>query len=355
MTAAGRATVAALAVGAGIAFMAATVRTDDPVSSNVRFTGEIIRIFERKCQPCHASDGLSMPLSTYRDARAWGRSIREEIVEQRMPPWPAARGYGRFRNDLSLSARDTTMVLSWVDGGMPRGDDKDLPAPAPAPESPAPDVRIPLPAQQVAALDDHLVRRVTLPATAIDPSRPIARVALVPGTARVMRGALIYSAMLSGGPQWIGAWLPWQHDAAPPEGHAFRRPRGSHVTVELHYRGAEQPLTDASVLEVYYAAPPAQPVDEITVAGTNARQLPHDAAVWAIVPSASEQVTSMQVTARRPDGSSDVLLWMPRLQHDWPHALLLDGPVRLPAGTTVSLITHPAGAAAAARLSLLRD
>jgi hypothetical protein len=354
MTRTSRALVTTLAVGSALVFAGTSVRTDDPISSNVRFTGEVIRIFARKCEPCHASNGLSMPLSTYRDARAWGRSIREEIVEQRMPPWPAARGYGRFRNDLSLSARETMTVLSWIDGGMPRGDDKDLPNVAPAAEAAAPDLRIALPPQRIPALADHYVQRVTLPASALDPSRAIARVRLAPGSPAVMRGAIIYATAPQQELRWLGAWLPWQHDAGPPDGHAFHLAAGWQFSIELHYRGADQASSDASFVEVYYAPAGTKGIDQVTVAGAGAAPLSKAAALWAIVPSASAPATSLQLTARRPDGSSEILLWMPRLHHDWPQALVLDAPVRLPAGTTVSLITHPSGAATA-RLSLLQN
>lgn len=345
---------AALAIGlaATIAYGSTTVRTDDPVSSNVRFTGEIVRIFSRKCEPCHAGDGLAMPLSNYRDVRAWGRAIREEIVEQRMPPASAARGYGRFRNDLSLSARETLTVLSWIDGGMPRGDDKELPAPAAAGEPRKPDLRLALPSQRVPALEDHLVRRVTIPASGLDPARAIARIAIVPGSAGVVRGAFVYAVTPGADPRWIGAWLPWQRDAAPPDGHGFTLRRGAQFSVELHYRGADNEVTDTPFVEVYYAAPNARKVDQLTVGAETAR-LAAAASVWAIVPSTGSGTASLQVTARRPDGSTDILLWMPKMHHEWPQALVLDAPVKLPAGTTVSLITHPADAGARVRLSLL--
>ena len=74
----------------------APLEADDPVSSSVSFNREIIRIIQRKCEPCHAPGGLSMSLSDYRDARAWGRAIREELVEHRMPPAIVARGYRRY-------------------------------------------------------------------------------------------------------------------------------------------------------------------------------------------------------------------------------------------------------------------
>ena len=38
-----------------------------------------------------------------------------------MPPWTAVRGYGHFANDISLSAREMEIILSWADGGAPSG------------------------------------------------------------------------------------------------------------------------------------------------------------------------------------------------------------------------------------------
>jgi hypothetical protein len=344
-----RLVVPALTLAAALLVSGARVRTDDPVSSSVRFTGEIVRILDRRCLACHDARGLSMPLANYRDVRAWGRAIREEIVEQRMPPWSAARGYGRFRNDLSLTAREMTTVLSWIDGGMPRGDDRDLP-PGPAPAAAAaPDLRVALPPQRVPALEEQLVRRVTV-TIPIDLDRPIARVVLVPGAREVLRGALIYDAA----DRWIGAWLPWQRETASPSPHAVRLGRDPRVTVELHYRGGDAEIADESTLEVYYAPKTAPLVDEISVDGRSPAPLPRNATLWAIVPTTGGGTRSLELKARRPDGATDVLLWIPQVHPEWPQAFVLDTPLALPAGTTVSLVAQPPGTAARARLGLLR-
>src|SRR5947207_374229 len=113
------------AVLVAVAF--ARLDADDPVSTNVSFNREIVRIIQRKCEPCHAPGGLAIPLSDYRDVRAWGRAIREELVEHRMPPPIVARGYGRYETDPSLTAREIATFLAWLDGGMPRGDEADRP------------------------------------------------------------------------------------------------------------------------------------------------------------------------------------------------------------------------------------
>jgi len=44
-----------------------------------------------------------------------------------MPPWFADPNHGEFANNPSLSQKDVDTIVAWVDGGAPKGDDKDLP------------------------------------------------------------------------------------------------------------------------------------------------------------------------------------------------------------------------------------
>ena len=37
-----------------------------------------------------------------------------------MPPWGAVKGFGHFRNDMSLSEREIALISSWVEEGRPR-------------------------------------------------------------------------------------------------------------------------------------------------------------------------------------------------------------------------------------------
>ena len=63
-----------------------------------------------------------MSLVTYEDARPWASAMREEVLARRMPKWHAARGYGEFANDPTLSPFDIALIVAWVDGGAARGD-----------------------------------------------------------------------------------------------------------------------------------------------------------------------------------------------------------------------------------------
>jgi hypothetical protein len=60
-----------------------------------------------------------MPLTTYTEAKPWARAIKEAVLTRHMPNWRAARGYGDFSNDPSLSPFEIALIVAWVDGGAP--------------------------------------------------------------------------------------------------------------------------------------------------------------------------------------------------------------------------------------------
>ena len=100
----------------------------DPITTKVMFNKEIVRIFQRHCLACHNSETISnISLATYAQARPWAKAFKEEVLENRMPPYQAVKGFGRFHDDYSLTQREIDQIVSWVEGGAPKGDDKDLP------------------------------------------------------------------------------------------------------------------------------------------------------------------------------------------------------------------------------------
>ena len=110
----------------------------DPPRTTVTWAGDIARLVQARCTRCHAPDGKGpMSLVTYEDARPWASAMREEVLARRMPKWHAARGYGEFSNDPTLSPFDIALIVAWVDGGAVRGDLSKAAQPLPARPSPA--------------------------------------------------------------------------------------------------------------------------------------------------------------------------------------------------------------------------
>jgi hypothetical protein len=101
----------------------------DVITTKVTFNREIVRLFNTHCISCHHDGGTAFSLATYKQARPWAKAIGEEVLQRRMPPWGAVKGFGDFRNDQGLTAEQLELIVDWEEGGAPEGEDKDLPPP----------------------------------------------------------------------------------------------------------------------------------------------------------------------------------------------------------------------------------
>jgi len=113
--------LAACAAGAFFVLGARAIDAHERITTKVTWEREIAPIFRARCVSCHRPDGPqgSIPLSSYKEARPWAAAIKEEVMTRRMPKWAAARGYGDFANDPSLSPFEVALIAAWVDGGAP--------------------------------------------------------------------------------------------------------------------------------------------------------------------------------------------------------------------------------------------
>ena len=53
-----------------------------PITTKIVFNREIAQIFQKKCFQCHTDGNVSVPLTTYKEARPWAVAIKEEILER---------------------------------------------------------------------------------------------------------------------------------------------------------------------------------------------------------------------------------------------------------------------------------
>jgi hypothetical protein len=173
---------------------------------------------------CHRADSSpeSIPLSTYKEARPWAAAIKEEVMTRRMPKWAAARGYGDFANDPSLSPFEIALIAAWVDGGAPEAPTRGPPA-APTPAAPRtpPSYQPPRGVTRALACGDQALAGRLLGV------RP-----------RLEKGGEAgISAVLPSGRTEIVAWIR-RYDPAYPDTYWLRRPldlpRGSRLRVDAH-------------------------------------------------------------------------------------------------------------------------
>src|SRR6186997_1448783 len=106
-------------------------------TKTITFTKDVAPILQQKCQVCHQPDSIGpMPLISYEDAREYAEKISRKVSQRLMPPWHIDRTIGiqEFKNDRSLSDEQIATLVGWADGGMQRGDPKDMPPAARFPD-----------------------------------------------------------------------------------------------------------------------------------------------------------------------------------------------------------------------------
>ena len=133
--------VVPLLVGAGVMLSA-----HDVFSTKITWSREISRLVYIRCASCHREGGSSFALTTFEQARPWAKAIKEEVLERRMPPFAAVKGFGDIRDDQALTQEEIHLISDWVEGGSPEGDPALLPkdphfqAPSPLPATSGPEL-----------------------------------------------------------------------------------------------------------------------------------------------------------------------------------------------------------------------
>jgi hypothetical protein len=106
----------------------ALLRAHTFYSTKITWSKDVSRIVYKNCISCHQPGGSSFSLMTYKDARPWAEAIKQQVLQRRMPPWNAVKGFGEFRDDHGLTQEDLEIIGEWVEGGMPEGNPNHLPA-----------------------------------------------------------------------------------------------------------------------------------------------------------------------------------------------------------------------------------
>ncbi len=98
----------------------------DPITTQITWNRDISRIVYNRCSSCHHDGGAAFSLMNYQVARPWAKAIKEEVLERRMPPFAAVKGFGEVKDEDALTQEELHLIADWVEGGSPEGDDPKL-------------------------------------------------------------------------------------------------------------------------------------------------------------------------------------------------------------------------------------
>ena len=340
---------------AGAVVWPRAVMSHGSATTTVLFDREIVRILNERCVMCHADNSLSFPLVTYEQTWLQGRSMRSSVLRRHMPPWTAVAGYGDFSNDNRLTMRETQFLVSWVEGLGPRNAGKVFlnvvdPGGGAAAEVRAtthadhwrlgePDLVRTLSPLTVTGNERDVVKRTVID-LGLSTTRQVRALEFMPGDRRVVRAAT-FSVERTG--QWLGSWTPWHGFVTLPENVAYRLPAGTRIVADIHYRGAGESVVDRGTLGVFFAKSPAREsaTDLVIDARPNGRtRITAATTVWAIQPEIVAGLSSLEVSARRSDGGTLVLLALTEPSPDWPTPYLLKTPTRLDRGSELFVVAR---------------
>jgi hypothetical protein len=308
-----------------------------PNVAQVFWSTDIAPIIEHRCLTCHVAGGFGpMSLATFDESRVWAKAMRTEVLSRRMPPWPAARGFGDFTNDHSLTPLEVELITAWADGGTPAGP----PGVAQvnttvqpgrrsaAGAARAPDLVLRAPAVENAG---GRLERLTVP-TGLTQGRWITGWEFRPGNRSLIERAAL--AVAPGVP--LGTWTPLDAVVHFPAGVAQRIEAGARLVLEMRYRKSAEPQRDQSDLTLYFGPRPSRELRHLQLP-CGPYPLDRDIAVLAVNLQASAAGTPIELVARRPDSTVEPLCVVRRYQPEYSLTYRLRTEARLPAGTVMDV------------------
>ena len=332
------------------------------------FTKDVAPIFYKSCIECHRATMFApFSLTSYEDARPWLRAIKQRVQARTMPPWGSDMPHGLFRNDPRLSDQEVETIVSWIDGGAPKGDLADMPKMPPLAEgwtigkpdaiySMTEDFNIPA----TGTIEYKYIRiPVNLPEdrwyTAVE-IKPTARANVhhiiaytEPSSDKPTRPGNTF------GPTNITGVSPNKPGLIFEPGIAKLLRAHQDIIVQIHYTTNGKEAVDRTQIGIIFAKEPPKQVHVTGLAVQSRFVIPAGDAnaevkvVWeakqdfvmtSLTPHMHVRGKDMTYTAFYPDGTSEVLLAVPRYDFNFQITYELAKPKTIPAGTKIEVVAH---------------
>ena len=352
--------VAVLALGLVVAGGRRDTQAHKGITSPYTYNKDIFPIVRDKCGQCHVEGGPApMALLKWNDgpdsATPWAEGIRELLITGQMPPWYVDPKGPAIKGGYALTPAESDKLITWATGGNPQGDADKKPAPVTHQarwSAGAPDLALQMEAEYTMPAATTEETKQFVISTGLGEARWLKAVDLLPGTASIVRNAVV---SIENGPV-LAVWVPGDDLIAAPSGAAFRLPAGAKLLLQVHYEKKWQnegkAITDRSTVGLYFTDAPvsgreiqsiaiAGPVSEAAVAKELSGVITGSARVVAVRPSLDQVYGSFTVQAVTAAGRRVPLLTLRTPRPEWPRRYWLAEPVELPAGTKVEVSMTP--------------
>lgn len=388
-----------LCLSAGVALAAVSVfgwqtSASDKSASAVTFSKDVATILHNNCASCHRPGEIApMSLLSYKEARPWAKSIRQVVLDRTMPPWLADPQHGAFANDRRLSQKDIDIIVAWVDDGAKEGDLKDLP---PAPKFPAegwklgtPDVVLPMTLEASVPADGVVAYRHFVVPTNFTEDKYVQFAEIRRGDPSVVHHVIVSVREPGQGPMppageinlgaaanregeartaqqqpgqrgntpdgMLVGWAPGMSPLLLKPGQAKLIKKGSVLIFQMHYTTNGQASKDRTSVGLYFAKAPVE--KRVITTGAVARNLvippgepsyeskasfifKEDSHIVSFMPHMHVRGKDFEYKLVYPDGTSKILLRVPRYDFNWQLVYFMKEPVAAPKGSRIECVAH---------------
>ena len=330
----------------------------------VSYTQDIVPILEDNCVSCHREGGIGpWAMNSHTMVLGFSQMMKEVLMTRRMPPGQIDTHVSKaIMNAAGLSVADKQKLVSWIDAGSPQDGDTDpLAQLEPLNQKFSmgePDLVYTVPAQAIPAsgIVDYRYVPVELD---LDKDAWVSAMEFVPGDHEVLHHVIAYVSSpadksvrgrATGASQGesVGGFAPGRPGDRFRDNSGRLIRKGSSLLLQMHYTTAGRETTDETQIGIYLHDNPPTYVMGGGVAGQRrflvppgakdhalegVQEIERDAYLYDMMPHMHYRGKYMSYTAEYPDGTSELLLSVPKYDFNWQFSYALKDPVFLPAGS----------------------
>ncbi|MBK8035521.1 MAG: EF-hand domain-containing protein [Verrucomicrobiaceae bacterium] len=339
--------------------------------TSITYHRDVARILQQNCVTCHRENGIApFALDDLAEVTDRAKVIKRVITEGTMPPWfaaPVAEGKDNpWANDCSLSTRDKTDLITWLESAnRPLGDPADAPAPLVFEDEwtiGKPDLIVQLPRPVSIKADGYMPYQFLTAQTTLTEDKWVSGYEIVPTDRTVVHHVIVNVHTKGGkvrdrdegsGGYWA-AYVPGNASQVYPAGFARKLPAGSTVSFQIHYTPSGKATQDQLRMGLVFAKEPPRyivetigvpkrklsiPPGEANHLETHLQTVPSDLNVMAYMAHMHVRGKTFKYELITADGT-ETLLDIPRYDFNWQLRYDLAQPKVLPRGSQLKISAH---------------
>jgi hypothetical protein len=307
---------------------------------------EVAPLFDRYCNSCHRAGQVGpFDFTTFEGASAYAPEIARYILGNKMPPWRAKASPLAFSNSKALPDSATAAILKWINTGTRPGNAPPLPKRNPQWNLGTPDLILSQPKEHTVSAEKtvEIVQFTIPPAELGNTNKDLYFNAF---ELRPSNRNLLHHAILKLAGQPIAAAAMCDTGIRLPSGIGWHIPKGTALTVELHYfKRNLRPARDLTRLALFFTPQRPQRIaslleltkPELRIpAGANLHPeqttftVPNDVSLLGILPVF--QLLAADVRLKQK-GNRDYFLWVEPFEHHLMSSYFLSRPLPLRRGS----------------------